>query len=98
VDVVDGTPLRLNYDSHNGYPFSSVSRVLIERKLIPREAVSPQRIGAWMAAHTDEAAKVRAANRSYVFFRITGLTNEGEPVGALGEQLTRDAPSPSTGA
>jgi hypothetical protein len=32
-----------------------------------------------MAAHPDDAAKVRAANRSYVFFGITGLTNKGEP-------------------
>ena len=31
---------------------------------------------------------MRASNRSYVFFRITGLTNEGEPVGAQGVPLT----------
>ena len=53
---------------------------------IPR--TSPQRIREWMAAHPDEAAKVRAANRSYMFFRITGLSNEGEPVGAQGVPLT----------
>ena len=41
-----------------------------------------------MAAHPDEAAKVRAANRSYVFFRVTGLSNDGEPVGAQGVPLT----------
>jgi membrane-bound lytic murein transglycosylase A len=50
--------------------------------------MSAQRIRDWMAAHPDEAAKVRAANRSYVFFRITGLSNEGEPVGAQGVPLT----------
>ena len=41
-----------------------------------------------MAAHPDEAAKVRAANRSYVFLRVTGLSNEGEPIGAQGVPLT----------
>ena len=41
-----------------------------------------------MEAHPDEAAKARAVNLSYVFFRITGLTNEGEPVGAQGVPLT----------
>ena len=41
-----------------------------------------------MTTHPDEAAKVRAANRSYVFFRITGLSNEGEPIGAQGVPLT----------
>src|SRR5262249_32490394 len=31
VILEDGTPLRLNYDSHNGFPYTSVGRVLIER-------------------------------------------------------------------
>jgi membrane-bound lytic murein transglycosylase A len=88
VILEDGTPLRISYDSHNGYRYSSIERVLVERNLIPRQEVSAQRIRDWMAAHPDEAAKIRAANRSYVFFRVTGLTNEGEPVGAQGVPLT----------
>jgi membrane-bound lytic murein transglycosylase A len=31
---------------------------------------------------------VRATNRSYVFFRVSGLSNEGEPTGAQGVPLT----------
>jgi membrane-bound lytic murein transglycosylase A len=88
VILEDGTPLRVSFDSHNGYRFSSIERVLIERNLIPRNEISKQRIRDWMAAHPDEAAKVRAANRSYVFFRVTGLSNEGEPIGAQGVPLT----------
>jgi membrane-bound lytic murein transglycosylase A len=88
VILEDGTPLRVSFDSHNGYAYSSIERVLITSNLIPRNAMSRQSIHDWMAANPDEAAKVRAANRSYVFFRITGLTNEGEPVGAQGVPLT----------
>jgi len=88
VILEDGTPLRINYDSHNGYPLTSISRALIQRNLIPRGEMSRERVREWMAAYPDEAAKVRAANRSYVFFRITGLTNDGEPVGAQGVPLT----------
>ena len=84
----DGTLLRINYNSHNGYPYRSLSRVLVERNLLPREGLSMQRIRDWMAANPEEAPKVRAANRSYVFFRITGLSNESEPVGAQGVPLT----------
>ena len=87
VILEDGTPLRINYDSHNGYPYTAVGRVLIERNLVPREEMSMQRIRDWMAANPDEAPKVRATNRSYIFFRITGLSNEGEPVGAQGVPL-----------
>jgi peptidoglycan lytic transglycosylase A len=88
VILEDGTPLRIRYDSHNGYPFSAVGRMLIERNLIPREEISMQRIREWMAANPEEAPKLRATNRSYVFFRITGLTNEGESIGAQGVPLT----------
>jgi membrane-bound lytic murein transglycosylase A len=87
VILEDGTPLRINYDSHNGYPYTAVGRVLIERNLVPREEMSMQRIRDWMAANPDEAPKLRATNRSYVFFRITGLSNDGEPVGAQGIPL-----------
>src|SRR6266481_1673061 len=88
VILENGTPLRINYDSHNGYSFSSLSRALIEHHRIPREEISPQRIREWMTAHPDETAKERAANRSYVFFRVTGLSNDVEPVGAQGVPLT----------
>jgi peptidoglycan lytic transglycosylase A len=88
VILEDGTPLRISYDSHNGYRYTSIERVLIERNLVSRKEMSAQRIRDWMAAHPDEAANVRAINRSYVFFRITGLSNEGEPVGAQGVPLT----------
>jgi membrane-bound lytic murein transglycosylase A len=88
VILEDGTPLRVSFDSHNGYAFSSIERVLIERNIISRKEISTQGIRDWMAANPDEAAKVRAANRSYIFFRVTGLSNEGEPVGAQGVPLT----------
>jgi len=88
VILEDGTPLRVNYDAHNGHPYTAVGRVLIERNLVPREEMSMQRIRDWMAANRDEAPKVRATNRSFIFFRITGLSNDGEPAGAQGVPLT----------
>jgi membrane-bound lytic murein transglycosylase A len=87
VILEDGTPLRINYDAHNGYPYTAVGRVLIERNLVPRDEMSMQRIRDWMAANPDEAPKIRATNRSFIFFRITGLSNDGEPVGGQGVPL-----------
>jgi membrane-bound lytic murein transglycosylase A len=88
VILEDGTPLRVNYDAHNGYPYTAVGRVLIERNHIPREEMSMQRIREWMSVNPIEAREVRHTNRSFVFFRITGLSNEGEPAGAQGVALT----------
>jgi membrane-bound lytic murein transglycosylase A len=45
------------------------------------------RIKRWMLANPDQAREVRGTNKSFVFFRITGLNNEDEPVGAQGAHL-----------
>jgi membrane-bound lytic murein transglycosylase A len=88
VRLEDGTLVRINYDAHNGHNYSSVGRVLIERNLVPRDEMSMDRIKRWMQANPDQAKEVRGANKSYVFFRITGLNNQDEPVGAQGVRLT----------
>jgi membrane-bound lytic murein transglycosylase A len=87
VRLEDGTLLRLNYDGHNGHNYTAVGRILIERNLIPREEMSMDRIRRWMLANPDQAKEVRGTNKSYVFFRITGLNNNDEPVGAQGAHL-----------
>src|SRR5204862_6972197 len=79
VRLEDGLLLRINYDAHNGLPFTPVGRPLIERNIIPREEMSMARIRKWMLANPEEAREIRQTNRSFVFFRITGLGNEEEP-------------------
>jgi peptidoglycan lytic transglycosylase A len=88
VRLEDGTMLRLNYDAHNGYPYVPVGRVLIDRNIIPREEMSMQRIREWMQANPDDAKDVRRQNRSMVFFRIVGLNEDGEALGAQGIPLS----------
>jgi len=82
IILEDGLMVRINYDSFNGHQYSSIGRVLIERNEIPREEMSMQRIKDWMKVNPNKAAEVRATNRSFVFFRITGLDKDDEPVGA----------------
>ncbi len=88
VRLEDGTMLRINYDAHNGYPFVPVSRILIERNIIPRQEMSLERIREWMRANPESAEEVRRQNRSFVFFRIVGLSDDREAVGAQGIPLT----------
>src|SRR5277367_5207842 len=87
IRLEDGTILRVNYDSHNGWPYTPVGRVLIERKIVPKDEMSMQRIREWMAANPDAAKDVRRQNKSYVFFRITALATEDEAVGGQGVPL-----------
>jgi membrane-bound lytic murein transglycosylase A len=88
VRLENGSTVRINYDAHNGYPYTPVGRILIERGIIPREQMSMQKIREWMEQNPDGARELRRQNRSYVFFREVRLSDKDEPVGAQGVALT----------
>jgi len=88
IHLEDGSTLRINYDAHNGYPYTAVGRVLIDRGIIPREQMSMQKIREWMEQNPDGARDLRRQNRSYVFFRQVPLSDKDEAVGAQGVPLT----------
>ena len=90
VRLPDGRVLRVGYDGQNGHPYVAVGRVLVERGVMPREAVTMQSIRAWMtAAGPAAAAELMSRNPSYVFLRVLpDLPAEAGPVGALGVSLT----------
>ncbi len=87
IRLEDGTILRVNYDSHNGWPYTPVGRALVDQKIMNRDEVSMQSIRDWMEANPDQAKDIRRQNKSYVFFRITDLATEDEAVGGEGVQL-----------
>jgi peptidoglycan lytic transglycosylase A len=88
IRLEDGLMVRINYDSHNGFPYTPVGRVLIERKLVPREEMSMDRIRQWIHDNPDGANELRRQNRAFVFFRIVGLGDGEGPLGAQGLPLT----------
>jgi membrane-bound lytic murein transglycosylase A len=100
VRLEDGTMLHINYDAHNGYPFVPIGRILIKRNIIPGNEISLDRVRAWMRANPQSAEEVLRQNRSFMFFRIVGLSDDREPadtqrkshdqeaVGAQGVPLT----------
>jgi membrane-bound lytic murein transglycosylase A len=85
--------LRINYAAHNGYPNVPIGRILIERNIIPREAISLDRIRN-DPRQSAERRRVPRQNRSFTFFRIVGLSDDREAVGAQGVPR-RDARLPS---
>ena len=81
VRLEDGVMLRINYDGHNGYPFVPLSRILVERNIIPREEMSLERIRDWAHANPQGAEELLRQNRSFMFFRIVGLSDDRRPAG-----------------
>jgi membrane-bound lytic murein transglycosylase A len=88
IRLPDGSTLRINYDSYNGYPYTAVGRVLVDRGIYTRDEISMQKIREWMEANPDGAKDVRRQNRSYVFFREVQLSDKDEAIGAQGIPLT----------
>jgi membrane-bound lytic murein transglycosylase A len=88
VRLEDGSTVRINYDAHNGYPYTAVGRILIDRGIVPKEQMSMQKIREWMDQNPDGANELRRQNRSYVFFREVQLSDKDEAVGAQGVPLT----------
>jgi len=88
IRLEDGSMVRINYDAHNGFPYTPVGRVLIERNIIPKDQMSMQKIREYMEQNPGAADELRRQNRSYVFFREVALSATDEAVGAQGVPLT----------
>ena len=86
----DGGVLRVGYAGQNGHPYTAIGRVMVERGVMPLEAVSMQSIRAWLdGASHDAARELRDQNASYVFFReLETVAPELGPLGAQGAPLT----------
>ena len=90
IRLTDGSLLRVNYDAHNGHPYTPVGRILIERGIIKREDMSMDAIRKWMAENPDGGRELRRQNKSFVFFRATGAPENEEARGAQGVPLTAE--------
>jgi membrane-bound lytic murein transglycosylase A len=76
--------VRIAYAGHNGQPYLSVGRWLVERGAFTLEQASWPAIKAWARANPQRVAEMLNANPRYVFFREEPLPDP--TVGALGAQ------------
>lgn len=93
VRLEDGRSLRLVYAGRNGWPYTSIGRILIESGAIPQGAMSLAALKQWIRAHGqqpgEEGAELMRHNQSYVFFALApGLDAEAGPIGGAGLSLT----------
>lgn len=84
IRLPNGEFLQINYAASNGRPYRSIGKLMIEERLVPREAMSMQAIRRHLAKYPSEAAEILNYNPSYVFFR----TVEEGPLGSIAVPLT----------
>lgn len=85
-----GNQTRAAFAAHNGLPYRSIGRELIERGELQAHAASKGGIEAWLNAHGAAAtAELFAVNPRYVFFETQALDDpELGPRGSSGVALT----------
>ncbi|MGJ0508049.1 MAG: murein transglycosylase A [Methylocystis sp.] len=89
----DGTTLALTYDGRNGWPYTSIGRLAIERGLIPEPEMSLVRLKRQLRdmglAPDAPGRRLMHENHSYVFFRIDDSEDRRlGPIGGEGCALT----------
>ncbi|MBI5333807.1 MAG: MltA domain-containing protein [Burkholderiales bacterium] len=87
----DGQPrvVRLAFAGHNGQPYQSVGRWLIQQGELSADGANWPAIRAWAQLHPQRVDEMLAANPRLVFFREQPLPDPGiGPVGAQGVPLT----------
>ncbi|MGZ8479378.1 MAG: murein transglycosylase A [Candidatus Binatia bacterium] len=80
----DGREVTVGYAAHNGLPYRSIGRLLIDGGKVSKEEMSMQRLRRYLVENPGEQDEILAYNESYVFFRL----NEGGPLGSLGVPVT----------
>lgn len=87
IELEGGGVLRVGFADHNGHPYRSIGRLLIDRGELAAERASMQGIKAWARQNPDKLREVLDHNPRYIFFRELpeGL---GGPLGAQGVPLT----------
>lgn len=87
LDLEGGGVMRVGFAEHNGQPYRSIGRLLIDRGELPAERASMQGIKAWAQQNPDKLREVLDYNPRYIFFRELPAGLSG-PLGALGVPLT----------
>ena len=87
VRLPGGETIRLGFAEHNGHPYVSIGKILVERGELSADKASMQGIKQWAAKNPARIAWLLQQNPAYVFFREMPDSPLG-PVGAQGVPLT----------
>jgi membrane-bound lytic murein transglycosylase A len=89
IRLPDGAVMRVGYADHNGHPYRSIGRWLVDLGALTPDQASMQSIKAWVKRNPERTSELLNQNPAYVFFRELppAPADEGPP-GSLGVPLT----------
>jgi len=81
----DGETMRIGYAGNNGYPYTSIGRLMRDQGLLAAGQTTAEGIAAWLRENPERGRAIMQSNRRYIFFNE--LTGAG-PLGSLGRPVT----------
>ncbi|MCC6916677.1 MAG: MltA domain-containing protein [Nitrosomonas sp.] len=87
IVLEDGETVKVGFADHNGHPYRSIGKVLIDRGDLPAWQASMQGIKQWGRQNPTKLKSLLQQNARYIFFRELPPELTG-PIGALGVPLT----------
>jgi membrane-bound lytic murein transglycosylase A len=89
IALPDGSFLRIGYADHNGHPYKSIGRWLVDQGELSLSQASMQGIQRWARTHPARLRELLDQNPAFVFFRVMPSSDDG-PLGALGVPLVAE--------
>ena len=85
----DGTVLRVGYAGRNGWPYTAIGRVLVQRGVARPEDLTADRLRARLLADPAAGQALMHENRSFIFFRrVDEVPADAGPPGTAGVPLS----------
>jgi membrane-bound lytic murein transglycosylase A len=89
IRLPNGAIMRVGYADHNGHPYRSIGRWLVDLGELTLDQASMQGIKAWVKRSPERANELLNQNPAYVFFReLPTMPADEGPAGSLGVPLT----------
>lgn len=82
----NGKKVRISYAGNNGFPYTSIGKVLIQKGYLKKESVTLNSIKTWLRNNNNKNNEILNKNKRYIFFKSSPLSDTG-PVGAMGRNL-----------
>ncbi len=87
IRLDNGEVVKIGFADHNGYPYRSIGKILIEQGELSPQQASMQHIKQWGKKNPHKLDAVLQQNKRFIFFRELPADISG-PIGAMGVPLT----------
>ncbi len=82
----NGKLVKLIYDGNNGYEYTSIGKILIDKGFLKKEQISLFSIKAWLRSNPKKKQKILFTNKRYIFFKKSKFDGKFA-FGAMGSEL-----------